>query len=470
MTVISLQRIAIGLLMIMGLSSAALAKQKAVVVGAGLAGLTAAYELEQAGYKVTVLEARDRIGGRVYSYSGDFENGQRAEAGGELLDGTHVHQQIHGYINLFGLSLEEVGYDDVAEGAYYLDGQLMAYDDLKGTLGKKVNREYNRFWDELAALADFIADPTHPQDAPNAAELDAQTAAQWLDTLNLHPTARVLAEHHIRGEYNEPSAVSLLFLAQQVKVYENVKDRHIEIFRVSGGNNQLTDAFAAQLNSPVLTNHPVTEIKQTDSGVTVLAAGKAFKADYAVVTVPLKSLSKMDFTPALPNKLTKAAKNINYGSHTKVLLQYEQRFWRNFGLGGDTISELPIGWTWEGTDQQAGETGILIAYTSGDFADGQRYITNEKIIKDKRAQIETMYPGADKLFIKAKVQAWHREPWSGGSYSAYGPGQVTKYWGAFTQPFGRIYFAGEHTDDVFPGYLEGAVRSGQRAALQLTQP
>jgi monoamine oxidase len=178
-------------------------------------------------------------------------------------------------------------------------------------------------------------------------------------------------------------------------------------------------------------------------------------------------LAKIDFVPALPADLTQAANEMNYGAHTKVLLQYQQRFWRDFGFGGDTISDLPIGWTWEGTDQQAGNSGIMIGYTSGDFADADKYATNDKIIAAKRAEIDAMYPGADALFINAKVQAWHREPWSGGGYAAYGPGQVTAFWNLFRQPQGKIFFAGEHTDNLFPGYLEGAVRSGQRVARQL---
>ncbi len=140
------------------------------------------------------------------------------------------------------------------------------------------------------------------------------------------------------------------------------------------------------------------------------------------------------------------------------------------GVGGDTISELPIGWTWEATDQQEGVAGILVTYTSGDFADAQINTSEAEIIASKREQIEQMYPGSDASFVKADVYAWHREEYSRGGYTAYGPGQVTKYWNAFRQPHGKVYFAGEHTDDKFIAYMEGAVRSGYRVAEKIAGP
>ncbi len=445
-------------------SAASFAKQKtAIVVGAGLSGLTAAYELQENNYDVTVLEARDRAGGRIYTLVSGFKDNQHAEAGGELLDAERVHPAVHSYINEFDLGLEDVGYDEV-DGAYYVNGQLVPFDDVKKVLGKKINRDFNRFWDALEELAELVPSPEYVDQSPNAYSLDRMSVADWLDTLELLPESRTLADQYINGEYGSPEDVSLLFLAHQTKVYEDIDDDEVEIFRVAGGNSRLPEAFAEKLNNPVVLNAPVTEIKQNRKRVTVLAGGKAYKADYVVVTVPAPVLNKIEFTPNLPISIRVAADQLSYGSHTKVIMQFSKRFWLEQGLSGDTASELPIGWTWEATDQQDGQAGILIAYTSGRNADAQKYKKNSGIIKNKLKQVEAMYPGSTQYFLKAQVQSWNREPWTGGGYSAYSPGQVTSLWGAFDEPYGRIFFAGEHTDTLYPGYMEGAVRSGQKAA------
>ena len=442
----------------------------AIVVGAGLAGLTAAYELEQRGYDVTVLEARDRVGGRIHT-DNNFVNGQHAEGGGELLDHAKVHPLMWHYANKFGVEIEGVGYwGKTEEGAYYINGKLIPYGSFKRELGIELKKEYDEFHHALAALASEVPDYTDPTTAPNASALDAITVQDWIDSFNFSPEIATLAAHHIRGEYDEPSALSLLFLAHQSAVYASAGTNEVEIARFKNGGIDMATKFSANINGLVLTNHAVTSISQSAAGVIVEAQGQTFTADVAVVTVPSRVLNKIAFTPALPEVMQNAAAELNYGSHTKVLLEYNKRFWLDYGVGGDTISELPIGWTWEGTDQQEGESGILISYTSGDYADADIDASEAEIIASKRAQIETMYPGADALFESANVHAWHREEYTMGGYTAYGPGQVMAYWNAFRQPHGKVYFAGEHTDDKFIAYMEGAVRTGFRVAEEIAGP
>ena len=442
-------------------------QQDAIVVGAGLAGLTAAYELEQRGYNVVILEARDRVGGRM----GTLDMGdQHGETGGELLDSKKVHTEMFRYAKKFKVEMVDVGYweNGVEEGAYYIDGKLIPYGDFKSELGRPVKREMDRFWNAVEDLSLLIPDHTRPDLAPDAQILDQMNMQDWINDLNLHPTAKKLAEHHVRAEYDEPHDVSVLWMAHQSKVYENVGDNKIEVIRFMEGGRAFAQAYVDHIDGPVLLNHAVTKIRQNDKGVVVTASGSKFKADVAVVTVPLTVLDKITFKPALPANKQAAAENLNYGSHTKVLIEYSKRFWLDLNVGGDTVSDLPIGWTWESTERQVDTTGgILIAYSSGDFTDNQINWSDAALIADKVAQIAIMYPGSAQYFESASVHAWHREEWIMGGFLAYGPGQVTQYWNAFIEPAGKVYFAGEHTDDAYVGYLEGAVRSGMRVAKQI---
>jgi monoamine oxidase len=439
--------------------------KEVIVVGAGVAGLTAAYELEQKGFVVTVLEARDRVGGRI----GTLDMGeQHGEIGGELIDHVRVHTQVHHYANLFGVELADTGYwGSIEEGAYYFEGQLIPYGSLKNSLGLEAKQDMDRWWNELHNLGNLVPDASNPQLAPNAAELDQMTAQDWIDSLDLHPFAQWHAEHYCRAEFNDAQNMSLLFLAQQYKVYQDVSENESEILRFLHGGRDFANAFVNNIEGQVLLNHSVTQIKDRGDGVTVTAAQKKFEADYVVVTVPLTVLDRIHFVPALPTLKREAAENLSYGSHTKVLLQYSKRFWLDYGVGGDTVSDLQIGWTWESTERQGGDGGILISYSSGSYTDAQIQWTDGALIQNRLDQIEQMYPGSSEYFVDASVHAWHREEWTMGGWLVYSPGQVMKYWGAFLEPAGRVYFAGEHTDDEHIGFIEGAARSGQRVAKQI---
>lgn len=440
-------------------------EKKAIVIGAGLSGLTTAYELERKGYQVTVLEAKDRVGGRTATADmGD----QHAETGGELLDDKSVHTEVFRYAEMFDVEIVDVGYsDEVEKGAYFLDNKLTHYSDFEKAYPLEVSKDLERFHIAFDNLADNIPDSTNPALAPDAARLDKMTAQEWIESLDLLPSAQVLAEHAIRGEYDEPKNISLLWLSHQAKVYENVDDDKKEIKRFWRGTSAFANAFVDHIKGPVLVNHPVTKVSQGDDGVMVSVQDKEFKADVAVVTVPLTVLNKIEFRPELPQEKQEAVNDINYGSHVKVLLKYSKRFWLESGMGGDVISELPIGWVWEGSERQKGNGGVLIAFTSGDFARQQKDWTDKAIIDDRLEQMEVMFPDSSQYFEYGSVHAWHNDPYVMGGFVAYGPNQITRHWNAFLEPAGKVYFAGEHTAVEYVGYLEGAVRSGIRVANQI---
>jgi monoamine oxidase len=441
-------------------------KKSVVVIGAGLAGLVAAYELQKQGHSVAVLEARDRVGGRVYTLREGFSNGQYAEAGGEYIDSFNVHRQMHRYVQTFGLRLAPV-HSEPTEGIYFVREQRCDFSDpaLAATFGQGVVDEIDRFWITLELLARDAF--RRPDWQTAAAQWDQQSVAQWMDSLALDPLARELTEQYLRGEMDEPDQLSMMFLMEQAALYDKVPDQRLEMYRIRGGNGQLPAAFARALGNAIHLNCPVTAIEQTDQRVQVTHGQGSLTADYAVIATPLPPLRQVRFSPELPEAVGDAIANLNYGSHVKVMVQFDERIWRTRHQStGLTITDLPIGFATDATARQAGQSGILTAYISGKYGEELLPLSNEARIQTVLDQYEQIYPGCRSHVKTAQTAVWCQDPFSGGSYSNYGPGQFGRYWPALREPHGRLLFAGEHTDN-FVGYMEGAVRSGQRVAQQI---
>ena len=437
---------------------------RVVVVGAGLAGLTAAYELARAGFDVTVLEARDRLGGRVCTVRDPFRAGQHAEVGGEYVDVVHRHVQA--FCKRFGLPLENAtrgfaGLEDVA----YVDRRRERLGRLET---RRATRDVNRFYRLIYQLGRGL-DPADP--VGTKPKLDSRSVGWVIDRIDPSERGRFLLEGFVRDDYAaQPEDLSLLTYATGEKVYESVPDRDIEKYRIRGGNSRLPQAFAARLDDAVRFATPVDAIEQSDAGVEVHAAGEVFAAEFCVVSAPLPALRSVDLSAAgLSQRQRGAIAKLAYGRATKTLLQYRERFWRQEDFSGDVYSDLPLGAVWEATNRQPGRQGVLIAYAAGS---NSAYFEPKSTPGRARAAgrwIGDVFPGSARSVIEDASVSWPVEPYSGGAWMAPRPGQVVPYRDALRQPAGRIHLAGEHTDDLYPGYMEGAVRSGLRAARKVRQ-
>jgi monoamine oxidase len=421
-----------------GCSSAAPRRRgSVVVVGAGLAGLVAGYELERAGFEVTVLEARSRVGGRVVTLRKPFLDGQHAEGGGEYIDTTHA--RLLAYAKRFVLKLEDAQAGPDLDGALYLDGRRRrdpdAYPDRLDTRSE-----------QLAARLGSGSDPLRRGGA-----LDRRSLADLMDDLSITGLPRTIAERDAFDEYGvEAAELSLLFHVQQYAVTRDQPDSGVERYRIRGGNDQLPRRLARDLD--VRLGTPVWHIERRGHKV---RAGDV-EADWCVLAAPLPALRNVVFEPALPAPLAGAVAELQYGAIAKTPVQYGKRFWLELGLSGDTLTDLPIGSTWDATNAQRGRRGILMTYGS---APG---------VREAIDGVDRVYPGSAALALTGVSIHWPDEPYSGGSYSAYAPGQMTRFYAALRRPVGRIFLAGEHTDSL-AGYMEGAVRSGRRAAAAIAR-
>jgi monoamine oxidase len=428
---------------------------RVVVVGAGLAGLSAAERLLSAGADVTLIEAGQRVGGRARTVR-QFHGRQVAESGAEWVDTDH--RRMLRLVDRFGLQLEGQGQIWTLLRRYlYRDGRLLAAADLDA-LEPALRRQLDEYQARFEAFAEGIVDPSRPQDHPEAAQIDASSMADVAEQCGLGEVARLFSQRNAQGEFaDEPRAISALFVAQQRALMANA-DHEVRSHRLVGGMSQIAERWADTLPVGVLRRgEPVTAIEWTADGAEVRTSTSTVPCDRVVVACALPALRRIELQPALPPALAEAIEQLGYGTVTKTALQFPRRTWPAGYANNDLASQR----VYEATLDQPGESGILMAYTGGD---GGRSLAEADEEQRRRAIADDMH----RMYLTGAPIAGFSRAWStherfGGSYAAYRPGQVCAYWDVLRQPCGPLRLAGEHVATC-TGYLEGAVESGETVA------
>ncbi|MBV4549769.1 flavin monoamine oxidase family protein [Pseudomonas sp. SWRI102] len=445
---------ACALVMIGLFSVSALAKDKqptAIVIGGGLAGLTAAYELQNKGWAVTLLEAKPSLGGRS------------GMATSEWIGNEKTQPVLNKYVSTFKLSTTPAP-EFVRTPSYLIDGTYFTAADLatKQPATAEALKRYETTVDELARSID---DPLNPAATNTLHALDQITVSSWLDRLQLPATARQLVSQEIRTRYDEPSRLSLLYFAQQNRVYRGVSDRDLRASRLLGGSPVLAQAFVKQLKV-IKTSSPVSAISQDKDGVTVKVGAVGYQADYAVLAVPLRALNKIQLTPALDAQHLGAIKGTNYGWRDQIMLKFKTPVWDSKArMSGEIYSNAGLGMMWIEPAMKGGANVVI--NLSGDNARVMQAFGDKQMVDQVLIRLHAFYPQARGAFTGYEIRRYSTDPAMGGAYLAFGPGQISKYWRLWEKPLQRVAFAGEHTDALYPGTLEGALRSGQRAASQV---
>jgi monoamine oxidase len=440
--------------------------RRVVVVGAGLAGLTAALDLEAQGWDVVVLEARDRVGGRVHTLTAPFSPGLHVEAGGESIDDNH--DAILALVDRFGLSTERRPADGLASMQVFREGRRRPIADVLAGRGGRVLEDHTRASEALSALAEDL-DPAHPERFARAEELDGRSLAGFLDDLDLVPEARFLFETSNRGEYNaELRDLSLLFVLQQEAVVRDVPDAASETMRLRGGNARLVEAMRDALAKPVVLGSPVTQIEWDDGGVRVTSTTRT-DAARLVIALPTPPLRRITFAPSLPGELGQAIAELDLGTAVKVATEYRLRFWNELRTTGFTLTDLPFQIAWAATDSSGSrdDPGVLTQFITGDAAVRAAAMSDDDRMRTFGAELDEVFPeGISSRGTNQATLAWANEPFTGGGYSVFRPGQLATFWPAIRRGVGPISFAGEHTETL-AGFMESAVRSGHRVAREI---
>jgi monoamine oxidase len=428
---------------------------RVLVAGAGLAGLTAARDLEASGAEVTVVEARDRVGGRVHTIRDGFEGAQHAEAGADLIESeqTHVLDLVR------ELDLKPVRILRHGWGFYGADSRgRLRIRSAPGSFAEAAKRLEQEIRDYRLAGRDW--------DSPVVAMIARQSVSDWLARVN-SDAGFASAVTGLRGFFlADPEDLSLIALVDEFASGDTPGEARM--FRIPEGNDRLTTALARTLRKPVLLQCVVKRVAQTDSGVRITVEGRrqeVLDADYAVLTLPATTLRDVTFDPPLPPQQSRAIAHLRYGTATRVLLQFETRFWRRPGRPSAFGTDQQIGAVWDGNEQQAHQPGILSLLAGGRASAGVRSILSSGGTAELIDRLRWL--GSPSELLTHRVVPWEDDPWSKGGYAFFDPSFPPTLRDWLARAFGRLAFAGEHTSAQSQGYMNGAIESGKRAAAEV---
>lgn len=406
---------------------------------------------------MTVIEARDRVGGRVTTIRAGFAGRQTAEGGADLIE--HSQHEVRNLARDLGLRTVRIlrsgfgFYGPDGRGRRSLQTGSRAFSTISKWTGPLVRdfRLAQGRWDSAVGMA-----------------LAKRSVAQWLDQIKASPELRGRLRG-FRGFFlADPEDLSLLPLVEQFADWE--APGRDAMYRVDGGNDRLATVAAQKLRGPLLLRTIARRIVQRADKVMITiedADGRQSEvAGHVVVcAMPASTARDLVFEPGLPEPQRAAIAHLRYGCATRLLLQFERRFWVSVGRPRAYGTDLPMGALWDGNEQQRGPRGILTF-----LAGGRASAALQQTLRQggERAVIQELgWVGTPSPLAASRVIVWEDDPWAKGGYAYFDPAfdPLWRQW--LARPAGRIVFAGEHTSVKYQGYMNGAIESGLRAAAEV---
>ena len=429
-----------------------------IVIGAGLSGLNAALLLEDFGMSVTVLEARDRVGGRVFTLA---DKPEMPEGGGSEIG--PMYARIMSTVERFGLKLEPWQISGL-NFMIHAGGQRLSIADWPQAAVNPLPAKTKNI-PPFGLTRAFM-----PQDT-GLPELDS-----WLEP-EFNTNDESLHDHYIAGGASPEDLRYLQLAAQSDSLHTesylwNLRKTRVSTFEMTGepfnlvvgGMSKVPEAMANALNGDLRLNTPVAAISQAADGVEVTtASGEVLKAKYVISSLPLTMLRSLKLDPVLPPLHAEAVSNIPYGQATSIYLKVKEPFWDVDGLGSSLWSDGPIGRAYDwGTPNGK----YIWVFLNGIVNYTLRTWNDEDIMAYVMRELIAMRPSMEGRVEGIAVRNWSGDPYMRGTYAYRAPGQIAKYGNIVANPHGRLHFAGEHTAILQQG-MEGAMESGERAAFEV---
>lgn len=442
-----------------------------VVIGGGMAGLVAAFELKRQGHRPIVLEAQNRVGGRVKTLR-SFAPGLYAEAGAMRI--PRVHELTLRYCALFNLPMRPFLMGN-PKGLVHIDGERMTMEEaqrdpsrLKFDLGEhERGRTADQLWEDAIAGLRRMVDE-EGQTAWN------EIVRQW-DAFSLYEFLREKGWSAGAIEYYAVMnfVESDMHNAVVEILREDIGGAYVDMQEIVGGMDGLPNAFYNELQAEVRLGAEVFAIEQDPDGVTVHYKTEAnrfsVRGDYAVCAVPFSVLRSIEVTPEFSHAKRRAIRQLNYHASTKVLFQVRERVWETDDgiFGGASVTDLGVRRLNYPTPDPSTSRGILLAsYTWGQDALQWGAMDPETRLEEALDDVSRIHPRIRDVYEVGDSHAWYGDKWARGAFAMFAPGQQTELQDSIVAPEGRILFAGEHCS-LYHAWIQGALESGIRAAQQI---
>jgi monoamine oxidase len=446
--------------------------KKVIIVGAGLAGLSAGFELKRAGHTPVILEAQQRVGGRVYTLREPFTEGLYAEVGAMRI--PRAHSLTMEYISRFGLRTSDFTMDN--PNAYYFIGgnkirvsealvkpSLMGFEVDESEMGKTSAQMYV---EAIKPLLDM---------------LEGRGEAAWDEIVAKHDQYSTREFLELNG-WSEGMIEMFGLLANQESV---MNSSFLELFRedsgnyytnmveIEGGTDRLPYAFLPELQDNIRFGAKMIALDQSPDDVTIhyqTPAGKFSETgEYAIITVPFPVLRHVEVLKSFSRAKDRAIRQLHYDASAKILFQCRRRFWEeDEGIfGGGTMTDLPIrNLYYPNHGRETGRGVILASYTWSEDAQRWGSLKPDERIVQALDDVAEIHPQVTQEFEVGTSWMWHDDEFAGGAFALFDPGQQTLLHQEIIKPEGRIHFAGEHAS-LYHAWIQGAFESGLRAAVAI---
>ena len=444
--------------------------QQVLVLGAGMAGLSAAFELRRLGHDVQVLEGQLRAGGRVQTVREPFADQLYADVGAARIPENH-DWTMH-FIERYNLELtpfrpSELDYLHIIKGEKlrYKAGQLPPLTAYPVDL---TEREREIGWQGISTepfkeIIENMGDPKSKEWPPlSIASYDKYSFKEYLEEKGY---SRAVADLLMLGwEEKEGLNVSILEMMRELSLSFGAPRN-----KIIGGNDRLPRKMAEELSNIIQYGARVLSVRQTESAVRVIVARGGVQIEHEVdriiCTFPPPVLSRMDFLSTLSAPKQRAIRNVNFWKLSRSVVQVSDRYWREEGFNGFVVTDRPLE-IWDPLYESGAKRGLIAAYIKNDDCEKLIGVHKEAQLNFAVQQIEVVFPGLHKYVEGGYTKNWGEDPWSGLANVIASRGQMVDIQPHLSTPEGRIHFAGEHTS-AYHGWIQGAIESGHRAAREI---